>query len=82
MIKKPLLILMAFASLTIANTARAGLGWSLSECQDHYRDSRQGKPINEEGAKNTFSGLMIIISPFGFSMTRYHVSTIKEWMAV
>jgi hypothetical protein len=53
-IKKPLLILMAFASLTIANTARAGLGWSLSECQDHYGDSRQGKPTNEDGRQKYF----------------------------
>ena len=28
---------MASASLTIANSANAGLGWSLSECQDNYK---------------------------------------------
>jgi hypothetical protein len=49
MINKALLTLMALASLTIANTATAGLGWSLSECQDHYGNSRQVRPINENG---------------------------------
>jgi hypothetical protein len=49
MINKALLILMAFASLTIANSAKAGLGWSLSECQDHYGGYRQEKPTNEYG---------------------------------
>jgi hypothetical protein len=49
MINKSLLTLMALASLTIANTVKAGLGWSLAECQDHYGDSRQVKPINENG---------------------------------
>ena len=40
---------MAFASLTIANPTKAGLGWSLSECQDHYGDSLQHKPTSEYG---------------------------------
>src|SRR5580658_1119701 len=49
MIKNTFLILMALASLTIANSAKAGLGWSLSECQDHYGDSLQKKPTSEYG---------------------------------
>jgi hypothetical protein len=49
MIKTTLLLLMAFASLTIANSAKAGLGWSLSECQDHYGDSLYSKPKSEYG---------------------------------
>jgi hypothetical protein len=49
MIKKTLLILMASASLTIANSAKAGLGWSLSECQDHYGDSLQHNPTSDYG---------------------------------
>jgi hypothetical protein len=39
---------MAFASLTIANSAKAGLGWSLSECQDNYGKSLHG-PTSEYG---------------------------------
>jgi hypothetical protein len=49
MIKKTLLLLTAFASLTIANSTKAGLGWSLSECQDHYGHSLQPKPISDNG---------------------------------
>jgi hypothetical protein len=49
MIKTTLLLLMAFASLTIANSAKAGLGWSLSECQDHYGDALYSKPKSEYG---------------------------------
>jgi hypothetical protein len=49
MIKQTLLILMAFASLTIANSAKAGLGWSLSECQDHYGESLHNTPTSEFG---------------------------------
>jgi hypothetical protein len=49
MIKKTLLILMACASLTIAPSAKAGLGWSLSECQDHYGDSLQYRATREYG---------------------------------
>jgi hypothetical protein len=30
------LLLMALASLTIATTAQAGLGWTLAECRQHY----------------------------------------------
>jgi hypothetical protein len=40
---------MAFASLTIANSAKAGLGWSLSECQDHYGGFRLERPTKEYG---------------------------------
>jgi hypothetical protein len=54
MINKALLTLMALASLTIANTAKAGLGWSLAECQDHYGDSRQGRPTNDNGRQKYF----------------------------
>ncbi len=39
--KRSLVTLMAIASLTIANTAQAVLGWTLDECQQHY-----GKPIS------------------------------------
>jgi hypothetical protein len=39
---------MVFASLTIANSAKAGLGWSLSECQDNYGKSLQ-EPTSEYG---------------------------------
>jgi len=39
--KRSLVTLMAIASLTIANTAQAALGWTLDECQQHY-----GKPIS------------------------------------
>ncbi|MBV8377598.1 MAG: hypothetical protein JO279_11415 [Verrucomicrobia bacterium] len=49
MIKKTLLILIAIASLTIANSARAGLGWSLSECVDHYGEPTQYRPTHEYG---------------------------------
>jgi hypothetical protein len=49
MIKKTLLLLMAFVSLTIANSAKAGLGWSLAECQDHYGDSLPNTPTSEYG---------------------------------
>jgi|HubBroStandDraft_3_1064219.scaffolds.fasta_scaffold45521_2 hypothetical protein len=49
MIKQTLLILMACASLTIANSAKAGLGWSLSECQDHYGNSLHYTPTSEYG---------------------------------
>ena len=49
MIKKAFLILMAFASLTIANSAKAGLGWSLSECEDHYGEPVHYKPAHEYG---------------------------------
>jgi hypothetical protein len=49
MIKKALLILMASASLTIANSAKAGLGWSLSECRDHYGNSLQPNPTSDYG---------------------------------
>jgi hypothetical protein len=49
MIKTTLLSLMAFASLTIADSAKAGLGWSLSECQAHYGDSINYNPTNEYG---------------------------------
>jgi hypothetical protein len=49
MIKTTLLVVMVFVSLTIANFARAGLGWSLSECQDHYGDSLYDKPTIEYG---------------------------------
>jgi hypothetical protein len=49
MIKKTLLILMACASLTIANSAKAGLGWSLSECEDHYGYPLHLKPTSEYG---------------------------------
>jgi hypothetical protein len=49
MIKQRLLILMAFASLTIANSTKAGLGWSLSECQDHYGESLHNTPTSEFG---------------------------------
>jgi hypothetical protein len=51
MIKPTLLLLMAFASLRIANSARAGLGCSLCECQDHYGDSLYNKPTSEYGRK-------------------------------
>jgi hypothetical protein len=54
MIKKTLLLLMAFASLTIANSATAGLGWSLSECQDHYGDSLYYKPTSDNGRQKYF----------------------------
>jgi len=40
---------MACASLTIANSAKAGLGWSLSECQDHYGESLRHSPTSEFG---------------------------------
>jgi hypothetical protein len=49
MIKKTLLILMAVASLTIANSAQAGLGWSLSECQDHYGNFLHNTSTSEDG---------------------------------
>ncbi len=39
--KRSLVTLMVIASLTIANTAQAVLGWTLDECQQHY-----GKPIS------------------------------------
>jgi hypothetical protein len=39
--KRSLVTLMAIASLTIADTAQAALGWTLDECQQHY-----GKPIS------------------------------------
>ena len=48
MIKTTLVLLLAFASLIIANSAKAGLGWSLSECQHHYGDSLN-KPTSEYG---------------------------------
>ena len=40
---------MASASLTIANSANAGLGWSLSKCQDHYGNSLQPNPTSDYG---------------------------------
>lgn len=49
MIKTTLVLLLAFASLIIANSAKAGLGWSLSECQHHYGDSLYNKPTSEYG---------------------------------
>lgn len=49
MTKKTLLILMAFTSMTIAHSAKAGLGWSLSECQDHYGPSLSPKPTSDNG---------------------------------
>jgi hypothetical protein len=49
MIKKTLLLLMVFASLTLPNSAKAGLGWSLSQCQDHYGDSVHYRPTSEYG---------------------------------
>ena len=39
--KRSLLTLMAIASLTLANTAQAGLGWTLDECRQLY-----GKPLS------------------------------------
>jgi hypothetical protein len=49
MIKKTLLILMAIASLTSANSAKAGLGWTLSECEYHYGQPAHQKPTDEYG---------------------------------
>ncbi len=49
MIKNAFLILMACASLTIANSSKAGLGWSLVECQDHYGNSLRPEPKSEYG---------------------------------
>ena len=45
---------MAFASLTIADSAKAGLGWSLSECENHYGDSLYNKPTSEYGRQKYF----------------------------
>src|SRR6476661_8056413 len=47
--KKTLLILMACASLTIVNSAKAALGWSLLECQDHYGTSLRSESESEYG---------------------------------
>jgi hypothetical protein len=49
MFNKTLLIPMAFLSLTMANTAKAGLGWSLSDCQNHYGYALHDRPTREYG---------------------------------
>lgn len=58
-----LLILTAFASLTIAHPAKAGLGWSLTECQDHYGDSLRYKPTSEYGRQK-----------YSFQTSDYYIS--------
>ena len=63
MIKKALLILIASGSLTIANSVKAGLGWSLSECQDHYGNSLQPSPTSDYGRQK-----------YLFRTTEYNIS--------
>jgi hypothetical protein len=50
--QKQFLILVAAASLVMANYAQAGLGWTLAECKQHY-----GRPIKgpfPDGGRNAY----------------------------
>lgn len=49
MLNKILLIPIAFVSLTIANTATAGLGWSFADCQNHYGYALHDSATSEYG---------------------------------
>jgi hypothetical protein len=46
MVRRTLLTLMIFVSLTIADTSKAALGWTLEECKQHFgrllKHERQG----------------------------------------
>ena len=47
--KKTLLILTALASLTMANSSRAALGWTLDECKQHW-----GEPVRSWAGDRTY----------------------------
>jgi hypothetical protein len=49
MFNKFLLIPIACMSLTMANTAKAGLGWSFADCQNHYGNALHERPTSEYG---------------------------------